>query len=173
MPLRFDTSRIENYDELFPRRIVTQEEATVFEPPGAYFHPVTNLIVCESIGIGIPRITAENAGEWYDRYVLLCGDWNQPPSLTREQVEQHIGLSTNVSPMTKRQWAAHRKRTAPQSRTPPDAGTQKAPRTSVGGPSAVSQDPTHPGPRDGRARPSSGLQRASPYSRPARCAPSP
>jgi len=77
--------------------------------------PVTNALIMVTMGIDMPEITEANVEEFAWRvsfYELLAGpllvkvedDDFVPDLITIEQVRQHIGLRTNVSPRTTNQF---------------------------------------------------------------------
>lgn len=71
------------------------------------WHPVTDALIWAAMGVGIPAITKDNAEKFYERYIALQaikgGDILHPKGriiITREDVENHIGMRTNVSSTT-------------------------------------------------------------------------
>jgi len=77
------------------------------------WHPVTTAIVFHSMGCGFNNISVANLDEVWRRikvWELVCGpslsNSRGDMPLTREDVELHIGLVTNASTMTKRQFDA-------------------------------------------------------------------
>lgn len=79
------------------------------------WHPVTNAILCHSLAIGLNHIHKDNVGEWIDRINALQGvsghdlAYSDPyPEeddiriwITRADIENHIGLRTDVSRASK------------------------------------------------------------------------
>jgi hypothetical protein len=93
---------------------------TFFDHPddSEKWHPVTEAMVWRLMAIDIGEITEKNVSEVWFRvrmYELLSGTyaiaWNEPATtvqLTREDVENHIGLSTNVSTKSRGAWLKSR-----------------------------------------------------------------
>lgn len=114
MALSWSVEKIKDSDE------VTTLVVTEDDPNGRYkagdqlWHPVTEALVWLTISTGIREITAKNAAEVYARIHLLerlngaqliravdpeTGERpeGQAAFITPEEVEKHIGLSTNAS----------------------------------------------------------------------------
>jgi hypothetical protein len=77
-------------------------------------HPITAELVFGSMNIGIGEITKENCEEVFIRYRMIAMVYGAPLHdgegddifITRENVQAHIGLRTNVSNTTKRKFHA-------------------------------------------------------------------
>lgn len=111
MSLNWDLTKIKNYEELCWEK---NEDDTV------RLNPVTDSLIWISMAIGIGKFTEEMAPEIYARIsmyeklfgAMMCkfGDnGKESVYLTPEDVNDHIGLSTNVSKDT---MASFRKRIA-------------------------------------------------------------
>ena len=109
MSLNWDLTKIKNYEELCWKK---DEDDTV------RLNVVTDSLIWLTMAIGIGKITEENAPEVYGRiaaYEKLFGSFmiqfdnngKQRVYITPEDVNNHIGLSTNVSKETE---ASFRKR---------------------------------------------------------------
>lgn len=96
MALNWNIEKCDNYKEL------TEEPEWSF----------TNSLIYGSMFVGIPEITKDNYKEFYARYHLmealngtfLMEDGGKPLFLTLEQVKRRIGLSTNASRYTRKQF---------------------------------------------------------------------
>lgn len=74
--------------------------------------PVTNALIWKCMTLGMRSITADNVNEFYWRlrwHQRLDGPdfrWTDDTSayLTLQDVKDHIGLSTNVTQQTRKQW---------------------------------------------------------------------
>lgn len=106
MSLNFDVSGIENYREL-----TTLER----EDGRLEWHPITSAIVYLSLGVGLQRITKSNWKKWFARcrlhekafgpMLISRGERHEGELyITPEEVQAHIGLSTNVSDKTDAEW---------------------------------------------------------------------
>ena len=103
MALTFDASKIANHE------IVTTHPAHADK-----WHPVTEALVFASMSCGFGSITPENVEKVHLRIALqqlVYGPTLRSASedyrkiyVTREDVELHIGLRTNASPMTDAQF---------------------------------------------------------------------
>lgn len=78
-------------------------------------HPVLYTLIWATISIGLDEITWENVDEWVARLRMYEGVFGtflnakvdgkfQPTSLTRKDVETYIGMYTNASTLTRRQF---------------------------------------------------------------------
>lgn len=110
MSLDWDLTKIKNYKELCWEK---NEDDT------STLNPVTESLIWLTMGIGIGKITEDNASEVYCRvamYEKLFGTmlsyWKDGEkvsvAITPEDIHSHIGLSTNVGKETDAAW---RKRT--------------------------------------------------------------
>ena len=113
MPLSWDLTAIEKNKELC--WIPATEEEGKFE-----LHPVTHVLIWSTMLIGFSKITQKNYKDFHRRLIefeVVTGNKmlsfknadgvleERQPSL--QEIEDHIGLSTNVSVMTARQWTAY------------------------------------------------------------------
>lgn len=87
-----------------------------------YVHPITNNLVFLTMSIGLNEITEENLDEWEKRMALAYkvgwiskqvvfagyeNDGNikwEPRLITRADLERHIGLETNASYESPKEW---------------------------------------------------------------------
>jgi hypothetical protein len=91
-----------------------------------YLHPITNTLIWATMAIGLSEITEKNVDEWEARYALAykvgwlspLTVWNGEPVgpdgknahcfteryITRADLEQHIGLSTNANDESASAW---------------------------------------------------------------------
>lgn len=103
-------------------RIATDEEieAARSGSPVLYTHSyrlngITHSLIWISMRVGIQKITEKNVDEFFRRVreIEKDGAWMQSPDgpvyFTREDIVRHIGLGTNVTPMTKRTFDARMK----------------------------------------------------------------
>lgn len=72
---------------------------------------ITQVLISVTMAVGIDEITEKNYKEFYARTNLLerlHGTWmikdSQPLYFTLEDIERRIGLSTNVSPISRTQF---------------------------------------------------------------------
>lgn len=98
MSLNFELSDIENYRE------------TGYDAEGV-LRPETKSLIFATMVVGIGRITEGNAAEFYARlhaFERLSGTYlteqGKDVYLTPEDVQRHIGLSTNVANETRAKW---------------------------------------------------------------------
>lgn len=75
-------------------------------------NPVTEAIIFSTMGVGIGRITEDNAGEFYARLFVtervhgaMLVKQGEPQYLTDEDVRAHIGLTCNVAYESREAWA--------------------------------------------------------------------
>ena len=103
-------------------RIATDEEISEARSgkPVLYTHAyrlngVTHSLIWISMKVGIPKITAKNVDEFFRRVqeIEKDGAWMHSPDgpvyFTRDDIVRHIGLATNVTPVTKRVFDARMK----------------------------------------------------------------
>lgn len=76
------------------------------------WHPVTNALIWATLGVGMNRITEDNAEKFASRLAALQAVHGAdlktdtgPIYITSRDVEDHIGLSTNASNMNDAQFA--------------------------------------------------------------------
>ena len=75
------------------------------------WHTITDMLIWMTMAVDLGEITEDNLDEWEFRYGLLQGV-NGPDFgikgvdfyLTREDLENHIGLSTNVGTISRTRW---------------------------------------------------------------------
>lgn len=126
MSLNWDVSKIKDYNENYPSvfrtdpptEIWNQDRTeivrTIEHEERECWNPVTEALVMSFMGIGMRDITNANVNEVYTRLtmysrvygggVLIDGMTKQPRDFTYEEVVGHIGLTTNVTEMTKVQF---------------------------------------------------------------------
>jgi len=91
--------KIDKNDNIFG---ITREREDLYE-----LKPVTNLLIWSSMTIGMKRITEKNASEFHRRLIaleILTTGVKKGSMPTLKQVQDHIGLSTNVTKHTSAQW---------------------------------------------------------------------
>jgi hypothetical protein len=80
----------------------------------------THTLIFATLSVDMGSITEKNADEFFRRLSEVEREGAYRKSafgdvpFTLEEVKAHIGLTTNVATMTKRQWAAKQKRVAAQ-----------------------------------------------------------
>jgi hypothetical protein len=107
MSLNWDITNVQNKDEVcwiiasedYPTRGISKGSKVL--------NPVTESLIFASMATGIGTITEENASEVYARIsfiekvsgaLMYRGEgWEGLPNITPEEVQAHIGLSTNAS----------------------------------------------------------------------------
>lgn len=111
MALTWDLTKIKDHDTIC---FIETETGEVDEDgkPLVRLNPVTEALIWTTMGVGIGRITEDNAGEFYARaYIMerangaMLTKQGEPAYLTIEDVQAHIGLSCNVSYETRDEWA--------------------------------------------------------------------
>lgn len=109
MALRWDISEVENNEELkySPNPDVPEEERVT------RLKPFTDSVIWATMHVGIPEITKENFEQFYGRMKFveatngtMYQKWDfekeeWAPEYTVDDVERHIGLSTNASKLTR------------------------------------------------------------------------
>jgi hypothetical protein len=109
MSLDFDVTRVKNYDVVTTLVI----PATETQEEQRKWHPLTEALVWLTVHTGINDITVENWQEFYSRIYLweraigpMLSAYSSPEYynrfITPLEVYMHIGLSTNASRKTKR-----------------------------------------------------------------------
>lgn len=110
MPVRYDFSNVENSDELF---IELEEDipADGLKKGDEILNVKSRQLIWVTMIIGMDRITAENYKVFYSRlhYVeRLYGSFvtrgGEDEPYTLEEIERHIGMTTNASRMNKREF---------------------------------------------------------------------
>lgn len=104
MALNYDYRNVENSDEV------------MFD--GDKIRPVSEVIIFRTMYVGIPEITSDNYKQFYTRCMIISVVNNGGPlarsndegglefyDITLEDCKNHIGLSTNASPLTAKQFA--------------------------------------------------------------------
>ena len=122
MALEWDVTKVENYNENFPSVFRTDPPTKIWDKEGTKvvqtieheerecWHPVTEALVWSLLGIGMDNITSDNVDEVYTRLemyghvygnsVLTTSD-GKGRGLTYEEIAQHIGMTTNMTTLTK------------------------------------------------------------------------
>ena len=97
MSLNFNLTKIKNSKTVCYRPV---------EDGDYEMHPVTHAIIFATMAIGMGEITEKNHEEFFDRIskwekvggAFLQDGNGKPRKLTIEDIEKHIGLTTNVFP---------------------------------------------------------------------------
>lgn len=114
MSLNFDLSAVktrlgDRWDE------VTTSPDTRHLPEGEQkWHPVTDTLIWMTMAIDLGKITEENVDEWCFRVGLINRIAGRPNlrgslgdyTLTRKDIENHIGMHTNVTSSKRSTWLA-------------------------------------------------------------------
>jgi hypothetical protein len=110
MSLNWDLKGIENYEELCWVPLTAYDHTTGEYDADAKkkLNPVTNALIWATMSIGMGDITKKNWEKFADRIALLQGAKASglltfglgEYYVSREEVKQHMGLSTNVFPET-------------------------------------------------------------------------
>lgn len=112
MSLNWDLSKVKNHDKLcYEDR--AEEDGSV----ASYLTTTTEQLIWSTMIVDLRGITPDNAAEFWDRlsmYEKCCGPMRfnydteskkrTPVYYTKQDVINHIGLSTNVSPTTRAQF---------------------------------------------------------------------
>lgn len=112
MSLNFDLSAVktrlgDRWDE------VTTSPETRDLPEGQQkWHPVTDTLIWMSMAVDLGKITEANVDEWCFRIGLINRITGKPNlrgslgvyTLTRKDIENHIGMTTNVTTKTRSSW---------------------------------------------------------------------
>lgn len=114
MSLNFDLTEIEKRLGKERYDIVTTDPATLDKPENEQkLHPVTNGLIWASMAVALGTITEANVDEWCFRLGLTNKVSNDALALkggigtfnyTKLDIEDHIGLRTNVSTKRRDQW---------------------------------------------------------------------
>lgn len=108
MALNFDVSQIKDF------RTVTTHPEDIGKVKQRW-HPVTDAILWTTMSVGLGTITSSNIDEWIYRLTLLqkisgaeltLGP-NTKVFITKEDIEMHIGLATNVTSLSRSKWLKH------------------------------------------------------------------
>jgi hypothetical protein len=93
MSLNWNLSKIANKDTV----CFTQHE------DGQRLTGLTHALIWATIAVDLGQITAKNITEWQIRLQMIAVAYGDPAwgEITRQQLEAHIGLSTNVSNTTR------------------------------------------------------------------------
>lgn len=110
MSLNFDLSAVKNYETVTTHPNDLNEEKQ-------RWHPVTDALIWKMLAIDINSIKEDNVDEVWFRIRLLqildgpefrwgghSGVEQSEASLTKQDVIDHIGLSTNVSTKSRKDW---------------------------------------------------------------------
>jgi hypothetical protein len=124
MPLTWDVTAVENYEEKYPAIMYkeppteiwnkdrTEIVETLEHDEREVWNPVTEVIVFACMIVGINAITEENVDEFYTRVLMndrangggMLLDKGENRSLTYQEISDHIGMRTNASPLSKRKF---------------------------------------------------------------------
>ena len=112
MSLNWNCSNVKGFD--------TKEFSDPHFPDEDRLHPVTNALIWASMHVGLGEITEKNAEEFARRlkiveevtgssinYSKIGEEGFEDYPITLEDVKRHIGLYTNVSRYTKREFNDH------------------------------------------------------------------
>ena len=119
MALTWDTTKIENGEEVCFMRAPADNPSTGLKEGDRMLNPVTHALIWATISVDLPGITEENAPEFAARLRLVEQMWG--PMLIRAEVDgkrpegekafitvdeiiSHIGLRCNVAPTTRAKW---------------------------------------------------------------------
>lgn len=123
MSLNYDLQKIDNFRDLCYERKPLDEltgggDWWEEDGEGVRQNPVTKSLIFATMEVGLGSITKQNAVEFYARLSLvekvrgayvrrIPEDGGRPVEepITLEQVQAHIGLSTNVARETPARWA--------------------------------------------------------------------
>jgi hypothetical protein len=104
MPLNWDISHIENYKELCWDDVHEEDK----ERTSHKLNPVTEVLIFATMAVGINEITKENSDEFYARLNFVekidgpsLIKNGEPANISFEDVNSHIGLTTNASEITR------------------------------------------------------------------------
>ena len=117
MSLDWSVKNVADYNSLWVIGIEDENGSFRPEPTGPHkkLNTVTHILIMSMMSIGIGRITEANAKEVHKRLTFMdklyggrvchrVGEEYAYRSLTLEEVERHIGLSTNVSNTAEGVW---------------------------------------------------------------------
>jgi len=105
MALTWSVADVQNWDEVCHIIATVDWPADGTKKGDKLLNPVTSALIWHSLNTGIGRIKDANAAEVYARIKLVedlygpslrSGD-GKPRPITKEDIVQHIGLSTNAS----------------------------------------------------------------------------
>lgn len=106
MSLNYDLSKLDaaKREKFFPPRFYDGDETP-------YMSPKLDSMIFWCMGTGIGTITADNYQKAFFRYLRASGyDGEKAPYLTLAHFEAAIGLVTNVTNMSDRDWNAWQKK---------------------------------------------------------------
>lgn len=112
MSLNFDLTAIKDRlsDEEW-HKLTTSKETRDAEDGKKQWHPVTNAIIWAGLSLDLSSITEENVDEWTYRALLLqhatgafLSTAEGPVFLTEEDFRSHIGLRTNCTTRSRKDW---------------------------------------------------------------------
>lgn len=97
MSLNWNLSKIANTESVCWRKDSSGEET---------MRGITHTLIFATIAVDLGEITAKNVDEWLFRMQCIARVYNDEgwANITREQLTDHIGLSTNVSNRTRKQF---------------------------------------------------------------------
>ena len=111
MSLNWDISKVKNKDD------VCYERKTIDGVEDDYLSTVTEQLIWSTMIVDLPGITEANAAEVWERinmYEMCCGPMRYnydtetkkrtPVYFTKKDILNHVGLSTNVSSKTRKQF---------------------------------------------------------------------
>jgi hypothetical protein len=106
MALHWELGHIANYKEVCFTEATTAQPEYGIAVGDVLLTPATRNLIELTMVVGIGRITEKNAGEFYARARLSDRLYAVRPEqcVTVEQVQQHIGLRTNVSDEARATW---------------------------------------------------------------------
>lgn len=104
MPLTFDVSKVKDYSKNFP------DVPSIYPNVGTGrdWNPVTSALVMAMMILG--PLTDDVDEFWmrlnlYQTHVgALLNKGGEPRMITREEVENHVGIKVNVAPISKAKW---------------------------------------------------------------------
>jgi hypothetical protein len=107
MSLDWNVSKIKNADEVCWEKAEKDVPSEGIVKGESYMKPLTNALIWTTMAVDLGTITEANIDEWIRRCRALEANdapilrkWNgntyEPLPITREMLESHIGLRTNV-----------------------------------------------------------------------------
>lgn len=125
MSLDWNLSKVQ--DQTVCWRVAEKDDVGRGEQKGeSYMTGLANAMIWATMAVDIGKITDENAAEFHRRLDVLFdaghplmqkyveGEGFQPYRVTLDDVKSLVGLRTNVSNMTAKQWDAKRRKIAKQ-----------------------------------------------------------
>lgn len=119
MALNWSVSNVEGWEDLCYFVAPADEWTRGIKAGDRVLNPVTEALIFSTMAVDLPGITRENAGEFFARLRFierLDGarliraevDGKRPEGaaafITEDEVLAHVGLSTNVSPLSRARW---------------------------------------------------------------------